>query len=340
MRRHRPRAVYIPRVAAPIAAPALEVDHVSKRYGTHRALDDVSFVVPAGGVFALLGPNGAGKTTLLRLVNDILAPDAGALRLFGGLAPGRQAAPRIGYLPEERGLYPKMKVADILTFMGELRGLPRREAKARAGAWLERLGLSAWAGHKVADLSKGMQQKVQFTAAVLHDPELVILDEPWSGLDPINAQVLKDVVASFSAAGKTVVFSTHQMEQAEQLAARVCIIARGQKVLDGVLADIKREAADLGRVALGLVGARAVIDKVLDDRALVKAVHPGRPGDSAEREVELAEGATPEALMRALLAAELQIRKLEVVTPTLHQIFVARVGAEAAVAARRPPEAA
>ncbi|MCC6620198.1 MAG: ATP-binding cassette domain-containing protein [Deltaproteobacteria bacterium] len=319
---------------------ALEVLGVSKRYGTHVAVDDVSFVVPRGVVFALLGPNGAGKTTLMRLVNDIIALDAGQIRLFGDVPPGRRAAPRIGYLPEERGLYPKMKALDMLSFMAELRGLPPRDAGARARAWLERLGLAAWMGHKIQDLSKGMQQKVQFAAAVLHDPELVILDEPWSGLDPINAEVLKGIVAELRARGRTVIFSTHQMEQAEKMCDHVCIIARGRKVLDGVLADIKRAAADHGRVALAAVGDAAALQKVLDDRALVAARRAPPPGDVADHELALAPGVSPEALVRALLDAGLGIRKLEVVTPTLHQIFVERVGAEAAVAERRPGGAA
>jgi len=320
----------------PASEDALEVAGVTKRYGTHLAVDDVSFVVPRGVVFALLGPNGAGKTTIMRLVNDIIALDGGKIRLFGDVPPGRRAAPRIGYLPEERGLYPKMKALDMLSFMAELRGLGRKDAAARARAWLERLGLGAWMGHKIQDLSKGMQQKVQFAAAVLHEPELVILDEPWSGLDPINAEVLQGIVTELRAAGRTVIFSTHQMEQAEKICDHVCIIARGKKALDGVLADIKRAAADDRRVALAAGGDAAVLDKVLDDRAIVARRHAPRPGDLADHELELAPGATPETLARALLDAGLTLRKLEVVTPTLHQIFVARVGAEAAVAERRP----
>ncbi|MFO0744597.1 MAG: ATP-binding cassette domain-containing protein [Myxococcota bacterium] len=319
-----------------MATPALEITAVTKRYGTHVAVDDVSFVVPSGLVYGMLGPNGAGKSTTLRMVNDILAPDAGTIRLFGAVPPGKLAAPRIGYLPEERGLYPKMRVLDMVAFMGELRGLSGKEARRRGASWLERLGLGDWLKHRVQDLSKGMQQKVQFATTVLHDPELVILDEPWSGLDPINADVLREVVVGLRAAGKTVLFSTHQMEQAEKICDHVCIIARGRKVLDGDLADIKRAASNDHRVALAFADRHAA-DPILADRALVAALRPPRPGDTADCEVDLAPGVGPDALLRALVEARVSVRKFELVTPTLHQIFVDRVGAEqAAVAARRP----
>jgi ABC-2 type transport system ATP-binding protein len=220
--------------------PALIVTGIVKKFGNHVAVDHISFEVPRGVVYGILGPNGAGKTTTLRMINDIIAPDAGEIVILDGLKPGGDAAAHIGYLPEERGLYPKMKVVEMITFMGELRGLKHVEAKRRADKWLDRLGLAQWTKNKVQDLSKGMQQKVQFATALIHDPALVILDEPWSGLDPINAEVLREVVAEIRKAGRTVLFSTHQMEQAEKVCDQVCIIARGKKVLDGELRDIKR----------------------------------------------------------------------------------------------------
>jgi ABC-2 type transport system ATP-binding protein len=316
---------------------AVRVSEIVKRYGNHTAVDRISFEVPRGVIYGVLGPNGAGKSTTLRMINDIIAPDAGEIRLLGDLAPGPAAAPRIGYLPEERGLYPKMRVGDMLSFMGELRGLVGREARRRSDAWLERLGLAQWRGNKVQDLSKGMQQKVQFAATVIHEPELLILDEPWSGLDPINAEVLREVVTEQKAAGRTVLFSTHQMEQAEKICDQVCIIARGAKVLDGKLLDIKRAAAADRLVALGFAGdeARGRAELALADRALVAATRPPRPGDTADLEAELAAGVAPEALLAALLAAGAAVRRFEVVTPSLHQIFVERVGEQAAVAARR-----
>jgi len=321
---------------------AVRVVGVTKRFGNHVAVDEVSFEVPTGVVYGVLGPNGAGKSTTLRMINDIIAPDAGTIELLGGLRPGAEAAPHVGFLPEERGLYPKMRVAAMMAFMGELRGLRGKDARARADAWLERLGLSQWRGNRVQDLSKGMQQKVQFAATLIHEPELVILDEPWAGLDPINADVLREVVRDQKAAGRTVLFSTHLMEQAEQICDHIFIIARGKKVLDGRLAEIKRAAAAEGRVALGFAADadRERAQPLLDDPALCAGRRPPAPGDHADLEVELAAGCPADRLLAALVEAGVGVRRFEVVTPSLHQIFVERVGREAAQVASRLPEAA
>ena len=319
------------------AVNALAIRGLVKRFGNHVAVDDISFEVPVGCVYGILGPNGAGKSTTLRMINDIIAPDAGEIVVLGNMKPGTEAAARIGYLPEERGLYPKMKVIEMIEFMGALRGLSRPLAKQRAGHWLDRLGLAQWGSNKVQDLSKGMQQKVQFATALIHQPELVILDEPWSGLDPINAEVLREVVDEIRAAGRTVLFSTHQMEQAEKLCDAVCIIARGKKVLDGKLLDIKRGYAAEGLIALGCAdeASRAIADSVLANTALVADKRPPHSGDIADVEIKLADGVTPQQLLTALVGAQVAIRRFEVVTPTLHQIFVEKVGAAAAVAERR-----
>jgi len=316
--------------------PALVVRGVRKTFGNHVAVDDVSFEVPRGVVYGILGPNGAGKSTTLRMINDIFAPDAGEITVLDGLRPGPAAAQKIGYLPEERGLYPKMKVADMIAFIAELRGLTRGEARRRAARWLDRLGLTQWAGNKVQDLSKGMQQKVQFATAMIHEPELVILDEPWSGLDPINAEVLRDTVEEIRASGRTVLFSTHQMEQAEKLVDHVCIIAHGKKLLDGRLRDIQDREAGNGAIALGFAdaAARAAGDPVLRDPALIASVGANPAG--ADCEVKLADGAAPQQLLAALVGAGAALRRFEIVVPTLHQIFIDRVGASAAVAERRP----
>lgn len=321
---------------------ALVVDGIVKRFGNHLAVDHISFTVPRGVVYGILGPNGAGKSTTLRMINDIIAPDAGTIRILEGLTPGAAAASRIGYLPEERGLYPKMKVGEMIEFMGELRGLSRAEARKRGGGWLERLGLGQWIKNKTEDLSKGMQQKVQFASALLHDPDLVILDEPWSGLDPINADVLREVVEEIRAAGRTVLFSTHQMEQAEKVVDAVCIIARGKKVLDGDLREIKRTWEADGWIALAFAddAARAAAAGPIGDAALVAGQRPAPDRLNADVEVRLAEGVASAALLAALLGAKVALRKFEVVTPSLHQIFVEKVGVEAAVAARSPGEAA
>jgi len=310
---------------------SVQLSGVTKRFGDFAAVDDLSLEVPAGVVYGVLGPNGAGKTTTLRMVNDILAPDRGAIRLFGDLPPGRAAARRIGYLPEERGLYPKMRVADALRFFGELRGMTGRAASGRAAAWLERLGLAEWTRHKVQELSKGMQQKVQFAAALLHEPDLIILDEPWTGLDPINSEVLREVVQEQRAAGRTILFSTHLMEQAETVCDRVCLIVRGRRVLEGEVGRIKREAAGDRLVALVFADPAAEArarTTVLADAGLVAVVRERR----GFLEAELArEGqAAADQLLHQLLAQGAALRRFEMVEPSLHQIFVDRVGAEVA----------
>ena len=222
---------------------ALEIRGVQKRYAEHVAVRDLSLAVPAGTVYGLLGPNGAGKTTTIRMILNVIAPDTGTITLLGKPNTDPSVLDRLGYLPEERGLYKKMRVRDVLRFLAELKGVARKDADRRIDEWLERMTLRTadkdWGKSKVDELSRGMQQKVQFIGTLLHDPELVILDEPFSGLDPINAQALKDTVVELRRRGKTVIFSTHLMDNAERLCDAVCIIARGQKVLDGSVAAVK-----------------------------------------------------------------------------------------------------
>jgi ABC-2 type transport system ATP-binding protein len=224
---------------------AIDIRNVVKRYEEHVAVRDLSLQVPAGSVYGLLGPNGAGKTTTIRMILDVILPDSGSISILGqpNTTPG--VLDRVGYLPEERGLYKKMQVRRVLSFLAELKGIPAADAARRIDEWLERFSLKTadkdWGESKVDELSRGMQQKVQFIAALLHDPELVILDEPFSGLDPINAQALKDAVLELKRRNKTVIFSTHVMDNAEKMCDSVCIIAHGEKVLDGTLADVKNE---------------------------------------------------------------------------------------------------
>jgi ABC-2 type transport system ATP-binding protein len=321
-------------------SPALIVTNAVKRFGNHVAVDGISFEVPRACVYGILGPNGAGKSTMLRMINDIIAPDAGEIAILDGFKPGSEAATHIGYLPEERGLYPKMKVMEMIRFVGELRGLSSSESKKRADKWLERLGLSQWTKNRVQDLSKGMQQKVQFATALIHDPELVILDEPWSGLDPINAEVLREVVDNLRTSGRTVLFSTHQMEQAEKLCDYVCIIARGKKIVEGKLLDLKRASAGEGLVALAFNDdmAKLKAESTLQNKMLVVEKRPPRAGDVADCEVKLAPGVAPQSLLAALVNAQIGLRRFEVVVPTLHQIFVERVGGDAAAIAQRTEE--
>ena len=306
---------------------ALEIRGVSKSYAEHVAVSDFSLSVPRGTVYGLLGPNGAGKTTTIRMILDIIAPDSGSISILGRPHGDRGVLDSVGYVPEERGLYKKMSVRDVLRFLAELKGVDRRTANARIDEWLSRMGLRTdakdWGKAKVDELSRGMQQKVQFIGTLLHDPSLVILDEPFSGLDPINAQALKDTVVELRRRGKTVIFSTHVMDSAERLCDSVCIIAGGRKVLDGKLADVRAENAG-HTVALALDGdPDTAISSVLRDRALV-----ARMDDHGRNfEIELAAGADAQELLHRIVAAGARIRRFEQVQPSLHQIFLQRVGA-------------
>ncbi len=303
------------------------VDAVTKRYGDFTAVRNLSLAVSAGSVYGLLGPNGAGKTTTIRMIMNIIGPDEGSIHLFGGGATGREHSARIGYLPEERGLYRKMKVLDLLVFLAETKGMGRQAAKREAQGWLERLGLDGWGLKRIDSLSKGMQQKVQFISTILHRPELVILDEPFAGLDPVNSQVLKDTVLQLARDGTTILFSTHIMEQAEKLCDSVCIIARGEKVLDGTLSEVKRTRG--GRnVVVAVERGVASLDGVLRDRSMVaKADNYGQYA-----EVELAEGADPQRLLQAVIGTGARLVRFEITEPSLHKIFIDAVGPDAAAA--------
>lgn len=251
--------------------PTLELQAVSKSFGDFAAVNSVSFAVPQGTIYGLLGPNGAGKTTTLRMIMDIIAPDAG-LVLFNGQPRYRTDLARVGYLPEERGLYRKMTVIDQLAFLAELHGIRRREALPAIDSWLERVDLAAWGKKKVEELSKGMQQKIQLIGTILHDPDLVILDEPFSGLDPINQGLFKDLLADYKKQGKTIIFSTHIMEQAEKLCDHICLISHGRTILEGELSAIKRR---LGGNSYRLV-AEGDLDRLADVHGVEQALfHDG-----------------------------------------------------------------
>jgi ABC-2 type transport system ATP-binding protein len=308
----------------------VELDGITKRFAGHVAVTGLSLAVPKGAVYGLLGPNGAGKTTSIRMVMNITIPDEGTVRLFGDELGGRHHSARIGYLPEERGLYKKMRVRDMLVFLAETKGVSRGQAAVKAGEWLGRLGLEEWGRRKVEELSKGMQQKVQFIGTMLHEPELLILDEPFSGLDPINQQVLKDIIVQLSRAGTTVIFSTHQMEVAEKICDHVCIIARGAKVLDGALADVKRRhggthvAVAFEDVAQGAAAMRQASDLVL------KADDSG-----VSAELTLKDGTDPQTLLERLMRAGVRLRRFERIEPSLQRIFLDLAGPETAQAERR-----
>lgn len=318
-----------------MTTPILVVDRVTKRFSGHTAVDSLSMTVPPGVIYGLLGPNGAGKSTTIRMIMGIYVPDEGAVRLFGAAGGGLVQTERIGYLPEERGLYPKMRVLDVLLFLAEMKGMDRRAARPKALEWLERLGLTDWRLRKVNELSKGMQQKVQFISTILHDPDLLVMDEAFAGLDPVNAQVLKETVLELRARGKTILLSTHIMEQAEKLCDHVCIIARGRKLVDGTLAEVKRMHG--GRhVLVNFDGARGAADRVFADRQRVAKADVS--GQFAE--LELAVGADAQDILQALVSSGARLSRFELAEPSLNKIFIDLVGPEAATASARPEEAA
>ena len=221
---------------------AIEVENVSKSFGRFKAVDGLSLTVPSGTIFGLLGPNGAGKTTTIRMVMDITAPDSGSIRVLGR-PTSRESLSRVGYLPEERGLYRRMRVLDHLLFLAAIKEVDADTAKQRIDRWLDAMELRPWLHKKVDELSKGMQQKIQFIATIVHDPDLLILDEPFSGLDPINVNLIKNFLIEFRGQHKTIIFSTHVLEQAEKLCDQICLITKSKKVLDGDLKELKRRFA-------------------------------------------------------------------------------------------------
>jgi ABC-2 type transport system ATP-binding protein len=296
----------------------LRLENVTKSFGDFTAVDDLSLTVRPGRIFGLIGPNGAGKTTTIRMIVGITAPDEGRVLLFGRPV-GPAAQERIGYLPEERGLYKRMRVAEQLRFFGELKGMSGAEAGRAADRWLERLRLADRRQARTDTLSKGMQQKIQFIATVMHEPDLLILDELFSGLDPVNVELMKEVVLELKAAGRTIIFSTHMMEHAEKLCDDICLINRSRRVLGGSLREIK-SSFGRGAVALRAEGA----GDVLEDPALVAAVRSQGDFD----EVLLVEGADPQQLLRRLVEGGATVSKFEQVEPSLHDIFVTQVGGQ------------
>jgi len=295
--------------------PTLVLDHVSKSFGEFAAVSDLSLEVRPGRVFGLIGPNGAGKTTTIRMIVNITVPDSGRIELFGQQM-NTALQDRIGYLPEERGLYKRMKVGEQLRFFAELKDLRGKEAEARIDSWLERLQLTAWKEKRTKELSKGMQQKVQFITSVIHNPDLVILDEPFSGLDPVNVELMKETILEQKAAGKTIILSTHQMEIAEKLCDDVCMINKSHKVLDGKLREIRRSFSR-NAVALQFEGG----DGLLNDPALVANIRQ----NGEELEVLLVPGKNPQELLRRLVDAGVAVTKFELVEPRLHDIFIEKV---------------
>ncbi len=293
---------------------ALRLQGVTKRFGPKVAVDRLDLTIPRGAVYGFLGQNGAGKTTTIRMIMNILIPDEGELEILGQ-SDAASVKDRLGYLPEEKGLYKKMRAADILAYFGRLKGMPGRVAKDRAMELLTRYGLAESAKLRCGALSKGMGQKLQVLATLIHDPELVILDEPFSGLDPVNQQVMRDLILDLKRAGRTIIFSTHVMEHAEKLCDAVVLIHHGRKLLDGSIASVRS------------AGDRAVHLDYEGDASFVASL-PGVAriddhGQSAE--VFLEDGHDPQVLLKAL-TDRLRIRRFDLREPSLHDVFVRTVG--------------
>ena len=297
--------------------PILEVRDVRKQYAAHTALDGVSLVVPEQSIFGLLGPNGAGKTSLIRIITQITGADSGEV-LFRGQKLNPSHIGQIGYLPEERGLYKKMKVGEQLIYLAQLRDLPRPEAVRRIKTWLARFDLTAWAEKNVEDLSKGMQQKVQFIATVLHEPSLIILDEPFSGFDPINANLIKDEIIRLKEAGAAIIFSTHRMESVEEMCDSIALINRSRKVLDGPVGTIRNqfktntyEVEGQGRLLVAHPDFEVIEQKE-------------RENDHFYARIQLHAGTTPNDLLRFLIG-QVQIHAFREQIPSVNEIFIRRV---------------
>lgn len=292
----------------------LQFKEVTKAFGDFYAVNDLSFSISAGSMYGLLGPNGAGKTTTIRMIMDIIVPDRGEIEIFGENS-SFEIRDRIGYLPEERGLYRKMKVGELLLFFARTKGLRKSEAREKINMWLDHLDLSGWKEKKVEELSRGMQQKLQFITTVFHEPEMIILDEPFTGLDPVNVNLLKEIMLDLQKNGVTVILSTHLMDQVEKLCDSICLIHKGQKILDGPLAQIKRQygrnsiAIDYEGTATFLQDSKLV--SRFDNYGNYVEVYPG-------------EGVDPQEILKKAIQ-EVRVSRFEIVEPSLNEIFIQTV---------------
>ena len=305
-------------------ASILETNEVCKQYSGHTALDRVSLNVPQGTVFGLLGPNGAGKTTLIRIINQITAPDSGTV-LFDGHAIGPDDIYQIGYMPEERGLYKKMKVGEQAVYLAQLKGLSKADATQRLKVWFDKFEIGNWWNRKVEELSKGMQQKVQFITTVLHEPKLLIFDEPFSGFDPINANLLKEEILNLKDKGATVIFSTHNMASVEEICDHIALINKSRKILDGTVGEI-RQQFKLNIFELGYTGDYKMVTDAVEQFATIK--------DNAKGTVnhitgELKSGCNYNQLLQSVIAAGAQITQFNDVLPNMNDIFIKAVNQNA-----------
>ena len=303
----------------------LTVEHVTKQYAGHKALDDVSLAIPRGSVYGLLGPNGAGKTTLIRIINRITAPDEGRV-LLGGRCLAPEDVRRIGYLPEERGLYKKMKVGEQALYFAQLKGLSKREAALRLKRWFEKFGIAGWWDKKVEELSKGMAQKVQFIVTVLHEPELLIFDEPFSGFDPVNANLLKNEILALRDAGATIVFSTHNMSSVEEICDHITLIDRSRNVLSGPVDEVRRRHG--GNVfRIDFAGDLSALDLQALERVARVVAEPRPEGRLLTMRLQLPSADSVRSAL-SLLNERIEIRGFEEIIPSMNDIFIRAVGGE------------
>ncbi len=300
---------------------ALELSRVSKSYGDFRAVEDISFQIPTGSIYGFLGPNGAGKTTTIRMILDILRPTSGTRSILGNPS-ALLVRDRIGYLPEEKGLYKKMKAWSIIAYFGMLKGMKRSEARGRAFELLRRHGLGDFAESKTEALSKGMGQKVQVLASIVHDPELVILDEPFSGLDPVNQQVMEDIIKDMASRGRTILFSTHVMQHAERLCSRILLIARGRKIFDGTLAEARNTVPMRVRIETDHDIAPVL---QLPEAAAVRKVD-GAGHCTGTWEILMRENCDPQIILQTCFTRGIRLRSFSQSEASLHEVFVHLVG--------------
>lgn len=294
----------------------LEVHNLKKYFATQRAVDDISFSIRPGSIFGLLGPNGAGKTTLLRMITGIFYPDSGSVFFQGKKFDPKNDISKIGYMPEERGLYKKMKVAEQALYLSMLKGLSRSEAMKKLKEWFVKFEMETWWNKKVDDLSKGMGQKLQFVTTVMHDPTLLILDEPFSGLDPVNSNLIKDEIYKLAKAGKTIIFSTHRMEQVEEICDDIMLVSQGKKILDGTLKQVKQDFKE----NIFNIGFEQLPERLEGNSFSVvsKKEH--------SIVVKIAEGHTPSQVLKEFLSNDASVISFNEILPSLNDIFIRQVG--------------
>src|SRR5690606_9269304 len=300
----------------------LEINDIVKQYAKHTALDHVSFSIQKGSIFGLLGPNGAGKTSLIRIINQITAPDHGEI-LFNGDPLNSSHISKIGYLPEERGLYKKMLIGDQMLYLARLKGLPKKEATDRIKYWFEKMEMQSWWEKKVEDLSKGMQQKVQFVATVIHQPDLIILDEPFSGFDPVNVDIIKNEIINLNKNGSTIIFSTHRMESVEELCDSIVLINKAKKILDGKVSDVKNAYRN-NQFHIRYVSPSGAPLNGPENPNIFRVIETKQTEAGYNSKVEVADGHSINDVL-AYFITQVEVHELKEIIPSIHDIFVQKV---------------